>query len=69
MEGVLNLKVLTANAAFNDYGDEISRVLRTASRQLNPSPDGRTSRVLRDINGNVCGSWEFIPTDHLDRED
>jgi hypothetical protein len=68
MEGVLNLKVLTGNAAFDD-SDEIARVLRTASRQLDPSPDGRTSRVLRDINGNVCGSWEFIPTDHLDRED
>ena len=55
MEGVLNLKVLTGNAAFDD-SDEIARVLRTASRQLDPSPNGRTSRVLRDINGNVCGS-------------
>ena len=68
MDGVLNLKVLTGNDAFND-ADEIARVLRSASRQLDPSPQCRSSRVLRDINGNVCGSWEFIPTKDLESED
>jgi len=68
MDGVLNLKVLTGNDAFND-ADEIARVLRSASRQLDPSPQCRSSRVLRDINGNVCGSWEFIPAKDLESED
>lgn len=53
---MFTLKISTANAAFDDETLELSRILRDVARRLD-----RGDRIggLRDINGNVVGSFNL----------
>lgn len=62
---MFKLEIDTDGAAF-DYDNELARIVRGVARTLEEMPARRTGGVLRDINGNACGQWEFIPSDELD---
>jgi len=59
------LRLDTENEAFN-HEDELARVLRGVARSLEVMPDHRTGGMVRDINGNTCGSWDYIPDGEVD---
>lgn len=59
------LRVDTENDAFN-HEDELARVLRGVARSVEAMPDRRAGGVVRDINGNACGSWDYIPDSEVD---
>lgn len=59
------LKVDTDNEAFN-HDDELSRIIRGVSRSLADMPQRRASGIVRDINGNTCGVWDFIPSEEVE---
>ena len=53
------LLIETGNAAFDDEGEgckaaELARILRDVAERL---LDGATSGMVRDINGNIVGSF------------
>jgi len=68
---MFTLKIETANAAFDEMGEELARVLRELADQIELKPwrssDYRDSRkgmtrdegTLRDVNGNTVGRWEW----------
>lgn len=54
---MFKLVIRTGNAAFDDNaGPEVARILRDASRAVD---SGQTTGTLRDVNGNVVGSFEL----------
>ena len=56
---MFTLKIETSNAAFSGEAGayECARILRALAAQITDSTDG--SGRIRDINGNVCGSWSL----------
>lgn len=61
------LEISIDNAAFEDCGIEISRVLRAATADLEDRSGRRPWRLnnLRDINGNRIG-WHAVTTGHAE---
>ena len=55
---MFRLSVDTGNAAFDDdYRNEVARILRAAADAIDASAS--QSSILRDINGNAVGAWNF----------
>lgn len=53
---MFRLSIDTSNAAFEDPGPEIARLLRFAATEI---AHGADEGVLRDVNGNRCGSFRI----------
>lgn len=59
---MFTLKISTANAAFDDEGQEIARILRVIAEQVldcGHYSAVKHSQPIRDINGNTVGKWEL----------
>jgi hypothetical protein len=62
---MFTLKINTANAAFDNEGAEIARILRQLADSFAAYPASasrgveKTEGTLRDINGNTVGKWEL----------
>ncbi len=55
--GTVRLWIDTSNAAFDDHlGTEVARILSVAANRV---IEGENSFILRDINGNSVGRFEF----------
>jgi hypothetical protein len=55
---MFTLKFSTDNAAFaDDMHGEAARILRACADQLDR---GKLAAVIRDINGNRCGTWSIV---------
>ena len=57
---MFKLEIDTGNEAFN-YDCELARIIRGVSRTLAEMPDCNADGVVRDMNGNTVGRWEFVP--------
>ena len=55
---MFTLKIKTDNAAFEDAGPEVARILRDLARQLE-GETGEASGRLRDLNGNTVGEYRL----------
>lgn len=54
---MLRLKIETDNDAFSGNGEEeVARLLRNVAARV---ADGQTEGLIRDANGNTCGSFEL----------
>jgi hypothetical protein len=51
---MFELKLSTANAAFDDPYNECARILRAVARAVD---EGRENGPCHDSNGNTVGSW------------
>lgn len=60
---MLTIQIFQENAAFADCPEiETARILRKLADQIE---NQTAAGVLRDINGNLCGTVEFDPmTEH-----
>lgn len=50
------------NAAFDNPGLELARIMRIAARQVESflhDRDARDDSPLRDVNGNTVGKWTY----------
>lgn len=52
---MFKLEIKNTGSAFEDPRAEIARLLREVADQI--EDEGKDDGVLRDINGNRCGSW------------
>jgi hypothetical protein len=59
MKHKFRIEIETGNAAFEENGmfAEISRILGEVSDSM---ASGFTPEKLKDLNGNTCGSVEFV---------
>ena len=57
---MITITINTDGAAFdNGYkAPEVARILRSIADRISGEDDINTSIVIRDINGNRCGSYE-----------
>ena len=55
---MFTLKINTDNAAFEDAGPEVARILRDLARQIETEA-GEASGRLRDLNGNTVGEYKL----------
>jgi hypothetical protein len=61
------LEIESANAAYDeDTPGEVARLLRHCAAQVE---DGVRRGLLRDLNGNHCGAWQFGEEDEDDDKD
>lgn len=60
---MFTLKIETDNAAFTDCPDELARLLtELAGLFRNGVPDKTCCGRVRDLYGNTCGRWSFVPS-------
>ena len=52
----ISIEFDTDNAAFDDGGIEIRRILYAIACEIT---DGKTTASIRDINGNTIGNWSW----------
>lgn len=56
---MFTLTIDTGNAAFDDAGPELARILRELAARLEPGLTCDGGADVRDTNGNRVGSWGF----------
>ena len=54
----INIKICTANSAFEDYG-EVTRILTGIAKEIEEcvGAEKDAEGYLRDVNGNTVGEW------------
>ena len=55
---MLTIEINNTGAAFDDAPQEIARILRELAERFD---NGNPPEVLRDLNGNTCGTVYFDP--------
>jgi hypothetical protein len=53
----VHVTIDTSNAAFDDDSNELSRLFSVVNQKIN---DGVDMGLLKDINGNVVGSFVIV---------
>ena len=51
------LEMECENAAFEDRGAEIARILRRLAKRIEDVGDAAAESAILDINGNTVGRW------------
>jgi len=61
---MFTLAIETENAAFEDAGSEVARILRKLADKVQAWPGANHFTIgLRDLNGNKVGTAQGNPTD------
>lgn len=66
----IEIKFNTDNAAFDDFGNEVARILRDLAYKVEDC-ENRCDfyYTLRDMNGNMVGSAKSSEEETLEKED
>lgn len=62
---MFRLEIETSNDAFQhgNADEEIARILTVAADFIRNGGTGTATRILRDINGNKVGQFQYFPED------
>ena len=61
VSGMFTVTIETDNAAFDNPGDELARILRKLAERVGDVDGRHDSGKVMDVNGNSIGEWRWMP--------